>query len=85
MKVNEIIDLNETSATLDKLKKFAKAHYSDTETEEEALLTLFARSLKHAEDDDHRQDVEIDQLKQEVDKIKRSSNQSVQHQVPKSI
>lgn len=66
MKIREIIRLNESSMIVDKLKKFAKTHYSDAEDENEALLTLFARSLQHAEEDDNRQDVEIEKLKNDV-------------------
>jgi polyhydroxyalkanoate synthesis regulator phasin len=66
MKIREIIRLNESSMIVDKLKKFAKTHYSDAEDENEALLTLFARSLQHAEEDDNRQDTEIDKLKNDV-------------------
>ena len=85
MKMHEITQLTESSLLLDKLKKFAKTHYSDAEDETEALLTLFARSLQHAEEDDHRQDKEIALLKQEINKIKRSSSNPVQNPEPNSI
>lgn len=73
MKIREIIRLNESSMIVDKLKKFAKTHYSDAEDENEALLTLFARSLQHAEEDDNRQDMEIQKLKNDLDNLKKSS------------
>lgn len=74
MKMHEITHLNESSLVLDKLKKFAKSHYSDTEDEIEALLLLFARSLQHAEADDHRQDAEIQELQQQVSQLTKNPN-----------
>jgi hypothetical protein len=75
MKVREII-LTERAMFLDKVKQFAKGHYPDAENETEALLLLFAKSLKHAEEDDHRQDVEIANLKQLFNQVINSSKQS---------
>ena len=80
----EIMQLNESSL-INKLKKFAKTHYSDADDETDALLTLFARSLQHAEEDDHRQDTEIALLKQEINKLKRTSSQPAQTPTPNSI
>lgn len=74
MKMHEITQLTESSLVLDKLKKFAKSHYSDTEDEIEALLLLFARSLQHAEADDHRQDDEIQQLQQKIEQLTKQQN-----------
>lgn len=77
MKSFEFTKLDEASMLLDKLKKYAKSHYSDTENETEALLTLFARSLQHAEEDDNRQDNDINKLKNDVNilsnQIKKAS------------
>ena len=85
------MQLNESSL-INKLKKFAKTHYSDADDETDALLTLFARSLQHAEEDDHRQDTEIallkqefNKLKQEINKLKRTSSQPAQTPTPNSI
>ena len=74
MKSHEFTRLDEKSMMLDKLKSYAKTHYSDTENETEALLLLFARSLKHAEEDDRRQDKQIDDLKSEIGAIKSKHN-----------
>lgn len=82
MKIREIIRLNESSMIIDKLKKFAKTHYSDAEDENEALLTLFARSLQHAEEDDNRQDVEIEKLKNDLDNLKQPKHQPIIQQKP---
>lgn len=70
MKINEI---TESSLFLNKIKDYAKAHYSDAADETEAVLLLFAKSLKHAEEDDRRQDSDIDQLKQEIEQLKRTT------------
>lgn len=69
MKMNELVQLDEKAMLLDKVKKFAKAHYSDADDETEALLLLFARSLKHAEEDDRRQDAEISKISQAVTQL----------------
>lgn len=54
--------LAERSYELDRLKSFAKGHYPDTDTDEEALMYFLARSVEHAKKDDNRQDSEIDLL-----------------------
>ena len=61
MKIEELL-LIEASEYVKKLKNMAKAHYPDTESEDEAVIQLLARSVNHAEEDDNRQDMEIDQL-----------------------
>ena len=61
MKIADIL-LNEVADELKRLKDFARGHYPDADTEEEALMYFLARSVEHAKKDDNRQDIEIDQL-----------------------
>lgn len=61
MKIKELL-LIESSEYVKKLKNMAKSHYPDTESDDEAVIQLLARSVNHAEEDDNRQDMEIDQL-----------------------
>jgi hypothetical protein len=61
MKIKELLIL-ESSAYLDGLKRRARNHYPDVETDDEAVIHLLGRSVNHAEEDDERQDAEIDQL-----------------------
>lgn len=76
MQIKDIL-LNEVSTYINKLKKAAKNHYPEAESDDEALLYWLARSVEHAEEDDLRQDSAIDQLrakealefKQLIDKI----------------
>ena len=75
MLISELIQLNEKSMTLDKAINFAKIHYPDSKTPEEALLTLLVRSVHHAEEDDNRQDDAIADLQNQVNQIKQSKQE----------
>lgn len=68
MKIKDLL-LLESASYIKTLKSFAKGHYPDAESDEEALLQLFARSLSHAKDDDNRQDNEIRELKDRLVQI----------------
>ena len=69
MKSHEFITLTESSMEIAKLKRYAVNHYPDAADETEALMILFARSLKHAEEDDRRQDNELKSLHKNVDDL----------------
>ena len=69
MKISDL-NLTEDRAILDRLKNFAKTHYSDAKNENEALLLLFARSLMHSEEDSKKHDLEIAELKNDVNLLK---------------
>ena len=64
MKINDVI--LETSAYVSNLRKFALGHYPDESNPADAVDHLLSRSVHHAEDDDHRQDIELSALKQQL-------------------
>lgn len=61
--------LAERAQYLSHARELAKAHYGDTENEDEALLQFLARSVEHSKEDDARLTDEVEILKDRVSKI----------------
>lgn len=53
---------------------FAKKHYPSSPTKQQAFLKFVQRSLKHSEEDDRAQDVEIQKIKNDVAELKKLIN-----------
>ena len=65
----DIDNLFETSADIKHATEKAKSHYFDVKDDNEALLHLLIRSVKHAEQDDRRQFAEITELKNRLTEL----------------
>lgn len=61
--------LAERAQYLSHAKELAKAHYGDTENEDEAVLQFLAKSVAHSKEDDRRLTDEVEMLKDRITKI----------------
>ena len=56
----------------DRLMRYVKQHYPNATTKQQAFIKFAQRALMHSQEEDKKQDQEIEQLQQEVGKIKQS-------------
>ena len=66
MKMNDLDTLNELSSELKHATEKAKGHYFDVTDDNEALLHLLVRSVKHSEQDDRKLFAEVAELKDRI-------------------
>ena len=68
-------DIKRLDSEFARILNFAKQHYPNSKSKQEAFLKFVQRALGHSEEDDSRQDDEIEQLKREIDQIKNKLSQ----------
>ena len=68
-------DIKPLDSEFARILNFAKQHYPNSKSKQEAFLKFVQRALGHSEEDDSRQDDEIEQLKREIDQIKNKLSQ----------
>jgi hypothetical protein len=71
----EKADLQPIDSEFERIVNFAKQHYPNSKSKQEAFFKFVQRALGHSEEDDSRQDDEIEQLKREIDQIKNQLSQ----------
>ena len=77
MKINELSKSDDrkpqsiSSDPLHAVKQLAKLHYN-LEDEDQALLLLLVRAMKHSKEDDELLKAEVADLKQQISQIKQS-------------
>jgi hypothetical protein len=62
---------------LNKMLAYAQQHYTSSPNKQQAFMKFVQRSLKHGKEDDIRQDQEIDDLYDIIEKLKQSISQPI--------